>query len=110
MIYKTNKSTNIENLHGGRGIITIEKCDVPGHAAFKSVVKVTVPTGASIGYHTHHDDYEGYYIMQGDGIFLDERGRHIVTAGDFCLIERGGSHGVENTGTDDMIIFATVMK
>lgn len=110
MIYKTNKRTNIEQLHGGKGVIGIEKCDVPEHAAFKAVVKVTVPTGASIGYHTHRDDYEGYYIMKGDGIFQDDDGDHIVTAGDFCLIERGGSHGIENRGADELIIFATVMK
>lgn len=110
MIYRTDEKLEIENLHGGRGVVTIEKCSTDGHPAFKAVVKVTVPPGAAIGFHKHEEDYEGYYIMEGTGRFHEDSGSAEVSAGDFCLIERGGSHGIDNTGGGEMTIFAVVMK
>lgn len=110
MIYKTSEQTAIENLHGGIGKIILEKCEVHDHASFKLLVKVTVPTGGSIGHHRHTEDYEGYYILKGEGIFQDNDEESEVTAGDFCLISQGESHGMINTGKTDMVIMAIVMK
>ncbi|CAM4237491.1 cupin domain-containing protein [Lacicoccus alkaliphilus] len=110
MIYRTDEKMQIENLHGGSGVVTIEKCSTDGHHAFKAVVKVTVPPGATIGFHKHEEDYEGYYIMEGTGRFHENSGSSEVSAGDFCLIDEGGSHGIDNTGSGKMTIFAVVMK
>lgn len=110
MIYQTDEKLNIENLHGGKGIISIEKCETYSHEVIKSVVKVKVPVNGSIGYHQHKDDYEGYYILHGEGLFHEKEGSFQVSAGDFCLIKKGESHGIENVGADDLAIFALVLK
>lgn len=110
MIYKTDEKLQIEHLHGGKGVVGIEKCKTDSHDVIKSIVKVKVPVNGSIGYHQHHDDYEGYYILDGEGIFQEKDGSFKVSDGDFCLIKKGESHGIENTGNGNLIIFAVVLK
>lgn len=110
MIFKTEDSVTLENLHGGNGRIKLEKCEVDQHQKLELLVKVTVPINGSIGYHQHIDDYEGYYILNGEGVFQDKHGKSKVESGDFCLINTGDSHGIENTGATEMTIFAIVMK
>ncbi|SDL27263.1 cupin domain-containing protein [Lacicoccus qingdaonensis] len=110
MIYRTDEKMDVKNLHCGEGIIGIEKCETASHDVLKAVVKVKVPVGGSIGYHQHNDDYEGYYILNGKGTFQEKDGHFKVYAGDFCLIQKGESHGIVNDGSEDLIIFAVVLK
>ncbi len=85
----------------------VSKEDMMGHA--RLFAKVIVPPGASIGYHTHHKETEPYFILSGEGDFKDENG--VVTkvhAGDICTIPEGGSHGMENNGTEDLVFIALI--
>ena len=65
-----------------------------------------IPPGASIGDHPHGNEEEVYAIMAGEGIAtLDGRQRR-VRPGDVMLNVPGGTHGLENDGTEDLVIFA----
>jgi mannose-6-phosphate isomerase-like protein (cupin superfamily) len=65
--------------------------------------------GSSIGYHRHEGDYEAYYFIRGEGMFNDNGREYPVRAGDCTLIGVGESHGIENTGGEDLEFIALVL-
>lgn len=59
--------------------------------------------GAAIGYHPQQED-EVYYILSGTGT-MQMNGREFpVRAGDAILTRPGSSHGLKQTGSDDLAI------
>ncbi|WP_172372145.1 cupin domain-containing protein [Sporosarcina jiandibaonis] len=111
MIRNTQETAVIENAHGGIGSIEIHKKimkedHVEGLSLF---AKVVVSPHSTIGYHQHTDDAEAYYILKGEGNFLDHNKERVpVKAGDICLIKKGQSHGLENL-TDDVLEMIAVV-
>lgn len=61
-----------------------------------------LPAGASVGIHQHMNDEEYYYIVSGRGIMVLDGEKFEVKAGDIAAVFPGGSHGLENNGTDDL--------
>jgi mannose-6-phosphate isomerase-like protein (cupin superfamily) len=59
--------------------------------------------GVSIGVHQHRDE-EHYYILSGRGTMALDGQRYEVGPGDIASVYAGGSHGLENTGHEDMRI------
>lgn len=110
MIYKEREADIHQNLRSGKGEVAINKLlgknDVEGLDLFATV---TVPPGASIGYHQHLEDAEGYYILSGAAEFTDADGKvKAVERGDLCLITRGQSHGIKNVGEIELKFLAIV--
>ena len=110
MILKPKTAEQYTDLHGGRGNVTISKHlgahDVNGLDLF---AKVVVEKGGSIGYHEHLEDSEGYYILSGAADFIDADGTHKpIVPGDLCLITKGQSHGIVNTGEGALEFLAVV--
>ena len=111
MVRKTKEKLIIENLHGGIGSIEIHKKvtkedSIEGLFLFASVV---IKPHATIGYHQHTDDAEAYYVLRGEGVFLNHNKERIpVKAGDLCLIIKGQSHGLENHNDYELEIIAIV--
>ena len=101
-----------ENMRGGNGKVymypVIPKEELMGHG--RLYAKVVLPPGSSIGVHEHIHETEPYYILEGEGIFVDENGDRVpVKAGDSCTILPGQSHGMENPSTDkDLVMMALV--
>lgn len=60
--------------------------------------------GAAIGYHLQTED-EIYYIINGTGEMQMNGKSFPVKAGDAILTRPGSSHGLMQTGTDDLAIF-----
>lgn len=86
----------------------LQKDEMMGHG--RLYARVVLPPGSSIGNHTHNGDTEPYYILKGTGIFTEPDGTQVpVKAGDVCLIECGQSHGIENTGTEDLEFMALIL-
>lgn len=111
MIKQTKQKQTFENLHGGTGFVEIYKKLTKEDAieALDMFAEVILKANASIGYHQHTDDAEAYYIVEGEGIFLDpDKQRVPVTSGDLCLIKQGQSHGLENSTDTDLKIIAVV--
>jgi quercetin dioxygenase-like cupin family protein len=111
MIRNTQEKAVIENAHGGVGSIEIHKKitkedKVEGLSLF---AKVVVSPHSTIGYHQHTDDAEAYYVLKGEGIFLNHNEERVpVKAGDICLIKKGQSHGLENLTDDELVMIAVV--
>lgn len=65
--------------------------------------------GASIGYHKQETD-EVYYIDAGRGKMTINGQEFPVKAGDAILTRTGSSHGLVQTGEDDLVIIITYEK
>ena len=100
-------------MRGGKGDVYIYHVlsaeELMGHGTLYA--RVVLPPGSSIGYHQHIGNTEPYYILRGNGVFMDADGSRIpVGPGDVCRIACGESHGMENTGTEDVEFMALVLN
>jgi mannose-6-phosphate isomerase-like protein (cupin superfamily) len=59
--------------------------------------------GSAIGYHLQNED-EIYYIISGTGEIKMNGKNFPVKAGDAILTRPGNSHGLKQTGKDDLVI------
>ncbi|MBS1519695.1 MAG: cupin domain-containing protein [Bacteroidetes bacterium] len=59
--------------------------------------------GSAIGYHLQNED-EIYYIISGAGEMQMNGKNFPVKAGDAILTRPGSSHGLKQTGKDDLVI------
>ena len=66
--------------------------------------------GASIGFHTHTEDQEVIYILEGEGSLVDSEGNVLekVLPGQATLCSKGESHSLANRGEKDLVFFAVV--
>ncbi len=89
--------------HNGGGSSTAYSffSGVPGfRLAFR---KRVLHPGSAIGYHLQEED-EVYYIMSGTGE-MEMNGKSFpVSAGDAILTRPGSSHGLKQTGNEDLDI------
>ena|SRR5688572_2140215 len=81
-----------------------------GYSFFKDVPnlklifrKRALKPGSAIGYHEQKED-EIYYVLSGRGEMTIDGKRFEVRAGDAILTRPGSSHGLKQTGADDLVI------
>jgi len=114
MLKKKNaqKVETRENMRGGTGTITIRHYLEPEEIKAKTRLcsELTLPPGASIGLHDHVNEDEIYLIQKGQGSMIDNGREFPVTAGDAVLTGQGASHSVKNTGEEDLLITAVILK
>ncbi len=73
-------------------------------ANFKQVFrKRALHPGAAIGYHLQKED-EVYYILSGEGVMQMNGKEFPVKPGDAILTRPGSSHGLKQTGKDDLTL------
>ena len=65
--------------------------------------------GASIGIHTQMKD-EVYYCASGSGIMIVNGKEFDIKPGDAFLTRTGSTHGLRQTGKDNLVIFVTYEK
>lgn len=65
--------------------------------------KRVLKRGSAIGYHLQKDD-EIYYIESGTGIMKMNNDSFAVKAGDAVLTRPGSSHGLQQTGNDELVV------
>lgn len=103
---------NVDKLRDGRGntIIDylIEGKELKNKA--KLISKLTLEPGASIGVHDHIDDFEVYYILQGEGRVMDDGYMQPIGPGDVVYTSDGESHCLENTGKEKLELIAIVIN
>jgi len=64
-----------------------------------------IPPGADIGLHTHEPGNEEIYIIvAGEGVIHLDGAEHHVVAGDVALNRPGGTHGLTNTGSVELLL------
>lgn len=100
-----------ENMRGGKGAVTLEHWFKPEAfgAKVRLCTRMTLAPGSSIGSHTHEGEDEVYLVLAGSGL-IQENGEWVpIRTGDAILTGKGGTHGVENTGTEPLVIAAIIM-
>jgi mannose-6-phosphate isomerase-like protein (cupin superfamily) len=65
--------------------------------------KRALKPGSAIGYHEQTED-EIYYVLSGRGTMTIDGGSFEVTPGTAVLTRPGSSHGLKQTGTEDLVI------
>lgn len=113
MIKKSMSIEEYHELHGGQGRVLVERniTKADGIKGLAMFAKVSLDVGASIGYHIHVNDAEGYFIIEGTGIFIDNGEiKKTVGKGDLCFINKGEGHGIINTGSQPLEMVAIVIS
>jgi mannose-6-phosphate isomerase-like protein (cupin superfamily) len=65
--------------------------------------KRALKPGSGIGYHEQHED-EIYYVLSGTGQMTIDGKSFEVTPGTAILTRPGSSHGLKQTGAEDLVI------
>lgn len=113
MVRKAN-IVEVNGLAGGEGTATVHHIvpakDLYGHG--RMYAKVVLHPHSSVGWHQHVDETEPYYILEGNGIFIDnDKSRNPVGPGDVCAIIPGQCHSLLNeSDTEDLVFMALIHK
>ncbi len=101
-----------ENMRGGTGEITIRHYFRPEEiqARTRLCSELLLPPGASIGMHDHVEEDEIYIIQKGQGVMTDGGKEFPVATGDAILTGQGASHSIKNTGAEDLVVTAIIIK
>ena len=106
-------SKPLPNCHDGHGALdwveVLGKQDVEGRAVNFVHDDVLAP-GVTIGVHQHTHDEEYYFVLSGSGAMTLNEHRFEVGPGDITAVFPGGTHGLENTGDDDLRIIVFSVK
>jgi mannose-6-phosphate isomerase-like protein (cupin superfamily) len=79
-------------------------------AGYKQVFRKRVlHPGSAIGYHLQKED-EVYYVLSGTGTMQMNGKEFPVKAGDGILTRPGSSHGLKQTGRNDLVLIITYEK
>ena len=76
------------------------------HLVFR---KRALKPGSGIGYHEQKED-EIYYVLSGTGMMTLDGKEVAVGPGDAILTRTGSSHGLKQTGTQDLVIMINYMQ
>ena len=72
--------------------------------------EITLAPGCSIGYHEHRGESETYYILSGTGTYNDNGTVRAVAPGEVTFTPSGSGHGLENSGTSDLVFIALILR
>ena len=99
-----------ERMRGGDGTVTLTPALQPGDydAGLRLFSRITLPAGASIGYHIHEGEEELFYFLAGTAEFNDNGEIRTVHAGDATVTRCGQGHSVRNTGDVPVEILAVI--
>ena len=93
--------THFDKCHGGHGEVTALEFFHRGEvgSGFQFFHDTTVPAGASIGLHRHHNNAEIYYLLSGEADFYLDGHRYAMRPGDLGVVQDGQTHKIVNTGS-----------
>jgi mannose-6-phosphate isomerase-like protein (cupin superfamily) len=74
------------------------------------LAEITLPQGASIGYHQHIDETEFYLILEGTGTVNDNGKEKPIQPGDAMITGNGAFHSIANTGGIPLKMIAAIIK
>lgn len=103
------EKTNVENMRGGNGIITLYKAKEKT-SNVKILMKAIIPKGASIGYHQHLDDSEIIYILDGVATIIDNDKTFNVEKNNLHICFKNNFHSVINNADEDLVVLAIIVK
>ncbi len=95
-----------EHMRNGEGHVILRKWETED----KMIAQITIPTNCSIGVHTHEEDEEIIYVIQGSGICYVDGKENPLQAGmvNYCM--KHENHSIKNTNPEDLVLFAVINK
>lgn len=72
--------------------------------------RATLIPGAAVDYHVHTGESETYYILSGRGEYNDNGTIKPVSAGEVTFTADGEGHGLRNTGSEDLVFIALIVR
>ena len=100
-----------ENMRGGNGSVKIEHFWEPEKEMLshnRMAARLTLPPGASIGFHNHENEDEIFVIVKGQAEADDNGTLSVLNAGDTLLTGNGGGHSIRNIGESDLELVAVI--
>jgi Mannose-6-phosphate isomerase len=97
---------------GGTGTVTFKRLiNTPDELYNKGRVFsiATLEKGGEFGIHQHDKEEEFYCILSGKGDYYDNGTIVPVEAGDTTVCRSGESHGIKNTGDEDLVYLALIL-
>ena len=107
------RSEQREKPRGGSGIVSyLHLAEDKGkvHKNIELFAEITLPPGASIGYHDHTENMEIYTILSGHGTVNDNGTEKPVSKGDVVITGNGDSHSLANTGDVPLVVCAVIVS
>ena len=82
----------MESLRGGEGTVSFQHFLEPENAygTGRMFAQLTLPEGASIGYHQHEGEAETFFILEGRAKLNDNGTEVFLEAGDSAVCFAGG--------------------
>lgn len=105
------KTVRVEGLAGGKGHVLIKHlldADQMKRSA-RMYAEVTLEPGCEIGFHKHTAESETYYVLAGSGDYNDNGTIRKIGVGDVTFTPNGFSHGLLNTGSENLVIMALIL-
>ena len=66
--------------------------------------------GASIGLHTQNNGNDINFVVSGNGRALCDDNEEILSPGVCHYCQKGSSHMIENTGSEDLVLYTVVQE
>ena len=99
-----------EHMRGGEGTVILDTVPaeaLPAHTRLAGVI--TLEKGCSIGSHAHEGETEIFVFHSGVGCVNDNGEDKPVGPGDVVLTGGGATHGVTNTGEENLVFTAVIV-
>ena len=108
--FKDIKKECVNNLRGGEGCVYLQKLSTvsPVLENMQAYNLITIPSGASIGVHTHTLDEEIIYVLSGEGTLKIDDVNHQFKEGMVSVCKSGRNHSVINTSKNDLVVLAVI--
>ncbi|MDR2483057.1 MAG: cupin domain-containing protein [Treponema sp.] len=98
-----------ENMRGGEGAAILTHFSGGGVQHTRLAAELSLPPGASIGYHQHTDETEYFVFLEGSGVVNDNGEEVPVQKGDVMITGGGASHAVKNTSAVPLVFNAFII-
>ena len=96
----------ITGMNGGKGEVAAKMFM---NASGKVIVS-RLKAGASIGLHTQTSGNDINFVVSGTGRAVCDGSEEILTAGVCHYCPKGSSHMIENTGSEDLVLYTVVQE
>ena len=74
------------------------------------VIICRLEAGASIGLHTHSTSNDINFVLSGNGRALCDDAEELLTPGVCHYCPKGSRHSIENTGSEDLVLYTVVQE
>lgn len=100
-----------EAMRGGAGAVKLTNFITPDELCDKGRLfgKITLEPGCSIGYHTHENDCELFYILSGTATYSDNGEIKTVKEGDVTVTPAGTGHSISNESDAPVELIALIV-